>query len=56
MFGSKNSRLKKLEKQYKKLLDESFRLSRTDRKRSDEMLQEAEKVRKQLDDIKHSAE
>ena len=48
MFGSKNAK-QKLEMKYAKLLDESFRLSSTDRKRSDLKAAEADEVRRQLD-------
>jgi len=48
MFGSKQ---KKLEAKYKKLLEESHRLSSTDRAKSDQKLAEAEEVRKQLDEL-----
>ena len=40
MFGSANKK-EKLEKTYKKLLDESYRLSHTNRKKSDEKAAEA---------------
>lgn len=48
MFGSKSPR-QKLEAKYKKLLEESHRLSTSDRTKSDQKLVEAEEVRKQLD-------
>lgn len=48
MFGSK-SKKEKLEARYKKLLDESFKLSTVDRTKSDLKAAEAEEVRKQLD-------
>ena len=51
MFGSASSKKKNLEAKYKKLLDESFRLSHIDRKKSDEKAAEADKIRKQLDEI-----
>ena len=42
-------RKKKLEKKYRKLLDESYRLSHVDRKASDLKAAEADEIRKQLD-------
>ena len=48
MFGSANKK-EKLEKTYKKLLDESYRLSHTNRMKSDEKAAEADEIRKQLD-------
>ena len=49
MLGFFGDRKKKLEKKYRKLLDESFRLSHTDRKASDLKAAEADEIRKQLD-------
>jgi len=51
MFGlfKKETPKQKLEKQYKKLLEESYQLSSTDRKASDQKLAEAEEVAKQID-------
>lgn len=48
MFGSANKK-EKLEKTYKKLLDESYRLSHTNRIKSDEKAAEADEIRKKLD-------
>ena len=48
MFGSANKK-QKLENAYRKLLDESHRLSQTDRKKSDKKAAEAERIRKQLE-------
>jgi hypothetical protein len=48
MFGKKDPR-KKLEAQYRRLMEESRRLSTSDRKKSDEKIAEAEDVLKQLD-------
>ena len=39
-----NNQEQKLRKKYKKLLQEAYELSKTDRKRSDAMYAEAEKV------------
>jgi hypothetical protein len=47
MFGLSNSK-EKLESKYQKLLQESYQLSRTNRKKSDEKLAEAEEIRKQI--------
>jgi hypothetical protein len=54
MFGlfKKQSEEDKLRKQYKKLMDESYRLSTTDRKLSDIKRQEAEAIMDQLDELK----
>jgi len=51
MFGlfKKESKKQKLEKQYKKLLEESFQLSSTDRKASDAKAAEAEDIAKQIE-------
>ena len=40
---------KKLQKQYKALMEEAFRLSSTDRKASDAKTAEADKIAKQLE-------
>ena len=48
MFGFAN-RKTKLEKKYKQLLEEAYRLSHTDRKKSDMKTAEAEEIRIQLD-------
>jgi len=48
MFGMK-SKKEKLEAKLKKLQEEAYRLSHTDRKRSDAKTVEAEEVRKQLE-------
>ena len=48
MFGLSNKKAK-LEKKYKKLLEESYELSKSNRMKSDQKLAEAEDVRKQLD-------
>ena len=47
MFGF--NKKAKLEKKYKQLLEESYRLSTTDRQKSDLKAAEAEEVRKELD-------
>lgn len=50
-----STKKEKLEKMYKMLLDESYRLSHTNRKQSDEKAAKAEEIRKQLVavEIKH---
>ncbi len=50
MFGFKSQK-SKLEKKYKQLLEEAYRLSHSDRKKSDEKTAEADEVRKQLDEV-----
>ena len=37
-----------LEKRYRKLMEESFKLSRTNRKKSDEKMAEAEEIQRQI--------
>jgi hypothetical protein len=49
MLGLFGDPKKKLEKKYKKLLDESYRLSHTDRKASDLKAAEADEIRRQLE-------
>ncbi|MCR9292467.1 MAG: Lacal_2735 family protein [bacterium] len=51
IFGDKKA---KLEKKYQQLLDEAYRLSHVDRKKSDLKTAEAEEVRKQLEAIDSS--
>ena len=53
MFGLSNKRAK-LEKKYKTLLEESFRLSHSNRKKSDDKLAEAEEVRAELEALDNS--
>ena len=48
MFGSK-SKKEKLEAKYAKLLEEAFKLSTINRKKSDFKAAEADEVRKELD-------
>ncbi|MEM8734446.1 MAG: Lacal_2735 family protein [Planctomycetota bacterium] len=45
-FGDKKA---KLEKKYQRLLEESYQLSHTDRKKSDLKAAEADELRKQID-------
>ena len=54
MFGlfKKKSELDKLREQYKKLQEESFRLSKTNRSESDKKLAEAEDVYKKIEALK----
>lgn len=48
MFGFKSEK-DKLEAKLAKLLDEAYKLSHTNRKKSDEKTMEAEEVKKQLE-------
>lgn len=50
MFGTK-SKKKKLEAKLAKLLEEAYRLSRSDRAKSDEKTAEAEAIQRQLDEL-----
>lgn len=50
MFGFQ-SKKEKLEARYKKLLEEAFQLSRTNRTKSDKKTVEAEELRKQIDEM-----
>ncbi len=54
MFGlfKKKSEIDKLREQYKKLQEESFRLSKTNRSESDKKLAEAEEVYKKIEALK----
>ena len=54
MFNLFGDRKAKLEKKYKQLLDEAFRLSTINRKQSDLKAAEADEVRKQLDQLESS--
>lgn len=51
LFGKKDP-VKGLEKKYNKLMQESYRLSTTDRQASDEKRAEAEEVLNEIDRIK----
>lgn len=48
----KKSELEKLEVQYKKLLDESYKLSHTNRKKSDQKSSEANEILNRIEKIK----
>ncbi len=50
LFGNKDPKAK-LEKQYKKLLDESYKLSTTNRAKSDTVRAEAEAVLKEIEKL-----
>lgn len=54
MFGffKKKTPLEALNEKYQKLLEESFKLSKTDRKASDAKVAEAEAVLKEIDGLK----
>lgn len=54
MFGLFGDRKSKLEKKYQRLLKESFELSHSNRKLSDEKAAEAEEVRLQLEALSKS--
>ena len=54
MFGLSKSKKQKLEDKHKKLLAESFRLSRVDRKKSDELLAQAADLQKEIDRLTES--
>ena len=53
MFGlfKKKSEKEKLQKKYRKLLEESYKLSHTNRSASDQKAAEAEAVLKQIEDL-----
>ncbi len=51
MIGFSRNNRKKLESKYKQLMEESYRLSHSDRKKSDEKRAEAEEVKRQLDQL-----
>ncbi len=51
MFGFGRDRKKSLEKKYNKLMEESYRLSHTDRKLSDQRRSEAEEISRHLDEL-----
>lgn len=53
MFGlfKGKSEIEKLQKQYKKLQEEAFRLSKTDRKASDQKYLQAEEVMKKIESL-----
>jgi hypothetical protein len=54
MFGL--NKKSKLETRYRKLLEESYRLSQSNRQKSDEKLAAAEEIRKQIDAIENSSQ
>ena len=51
MFGSAGNDKKSLQKKYNQLMEESYRLSHSDRKKSDLKRGEAEEVGKLLDEL-----
>lgn len=55
MFGLFQSKKEKLEKQYTKLLDEAYRLSHTDRQKSDRKQAEADALRREIDALEQPA-
>ncbi|MBL3658959.1 Lacal_2735 family protein [Fulvivirga sediminis] len=50
-FFKKKSKVEKLEIQYKKLLEESYKLSHSNRKESDNKRAEAEEILKQIESL-----
>ena len=55
MFGTGKNNRKKLEARYRQLMQESWRLSHSNRRKSDEKLAEAEQVRQQLEELEKRA-
>lgn len=53
-FFKKKSKVEQLQEQYKKLLEESFRLSKTDRTESDKKQVEANEILKQIESIQNA--
>jgi hypothetical protein len=55
MFGlfKKSSPVQKLEKKYKQLTEEAYRLSHTDRKASDLKLAEADEILRQIKELEN---
>jgi hypothetical protein len=53
MFGifKKKSPLEKLQEQYQKLMEESYQLSKTDRRAADEKVAEANKILSQIESL-----
>lgn len=54
-FFKKKSPIEKLELRYRKLLEESYRLSTTDRKASDQKRAEAEELALEIDKLRNQA-
>jgi len=56
MFGlfKKKSEKEILQQQYKKLMEEAHKLSKTNRKRSDDKVYEADQVLKQIEKLEQS--
>jgi hypothetical protein len=57
MFGlfGKSSEIEKLQRKYKKLLEESYKLSHSNRAASDQKTAEANKVLEQIESLKAEA-
>ncbi len=55
MFGRSKNNQQALQKKYNQLMEESYRLSHTDRKKSDLKRLEAEEIGKQLDELEKNA-
>lgn len=55
MFGLfKSNPIAKLEKQHKKLLEQAFHLSKSDRKKSDELMFQADEIERKIEKLKNS--
>lgn len=55
MFGSTNTDKQALEKKYQQLMEESYRLSHSNRKQSDLKRGEAEEIGKLLDELEKNS-
>ena len=55
MFGSSKNDKESLQKKYSQLMEESYKLSHTNRKKSDMKRGEAEEIGKLLDDLEKGA-
>lgn len=55
MFGlfKKKTKIERLTERYDKLMEESFRLSKVNRKASDQKYAEADEVMKEMEKLKH---
>ena len=56
MFGSSGNNKDKLQKKYNQLMEESYRLSHTNRKKSDMKRGEAEEIGKLLDELEKKSD
>jgi len=55
-FGKKKTELEQLQEQYKKLMEESYKLSHTDRAASSKKAGEAEEVLKKIEELRKKEE